>query len=89
MVDDLRNQHAPAVVCLVSDAGKGKVAIAIGVTPELRESLPAGELMGVVAPVLGGKGGGRPDFAQGGGSDPSKIDLALARFHETVAARRG
>ncbi len=87
MVDDLRNQHAPAVVCLISDAGESKVAIAIGVTSELRDSLPAGELMKEVAPAVGGKGGGRPDFAQGGGSDPSGIGAALARFRARVAAR--
>ncbi|MCP5070101.1 MAG: alanine--tRNA ligase [bacterium] len=87
MVDDLRNQKSPAVVCLVSDAGEGKVAVAIGVTPDLRESLPAGELMKDVAKVVGGKGGGRPDFAQGGGSDVSRIDDALAAFGTAVAKR--
>ncbi|MBW2240466.1 MAG: alanine--tRNA ligase [Deltaproteobacteria bacterium] len=87
MVDDLRNQKSPAVVCLVSDAGEGKVAVAIGVTPELRDRLPAGELMKDVAKVVGGKGGGRPDFAQGGGTDVSRIDDALAAFGTAVASR--
>ncbi len=89
MVDDLRNQKSPAVVCLISDAGEGKVAVAIGVTPDLRERLPAGALMKDVAPIVGGKGGGRPDFAQGGGSDASRIDDALAAFEAAVASRLG
>ncbi len=89
LVDDLRTQKAPAVVCLVSDAGEGKVAVAIGVTPELRDRMPAGELMKRVAPVVGGKGGGRPDFAQGGGTDASAIDDALATFREAVASMAG
>ena len=87
MVDDLRNQKSPAVVCLISDAGKGKVAVAIGVTPEVRDRLPAGELMKDVAKIVGGKGGGRPDFAQGGGTDVTRIDDALAAFGTAVASR--
>jgi alanyl-tRNA synthetase len=83
VIDELRNQHDPSVVCLASGAGR-KVSLAIGVTPSLKTRMPAGDLMAEVSIVVGGKGGGRPDFAQGGGSDPEKIEQALDRFVSLV-----
>jgi alanyl-tRNA synthetase len=81
MVDDFRNRLGPSVVCLISQAGP-KVLLAVGVTPDLTDRFKAGEMIRELAGLVGGGGGGRPDFAQAGGSDPSGIDAALARFRE-------
>jgi alanyl-tRNA synthetase len=70
-------------VCIAA-ANAGKALLAIGVTKDLTDQFKAGELIRVVAGVVGGGGGGRPDFAQAGGKDPSKIDAALAKFNELV-----
>jgi alanyl-tRNA synthetase len=83
MVDDLRNRLGSGVVCIAA-ANAGKALLAIGVTKDLTDQFKAGELIRVVAGVVGGGGGGRPDFAQAGGKDPSKIDAALAKFNELV-----
>ncbi len=83
MVDDFRNRLGTGVVCLAAESG-GKALLAIGVTKDLTSKLKAGELIREVAGVVGGGGGGRPDFAQAGGKDPSRIDLALEKFNELV-----
>ncbi len=83
MVDDLRNRMGSGVVCLACASGD-KALLAIGVTKDLTDRLKAGDLIREVAGVVGGGGGGRPDFAQAGGKDPSKIDAALAKFNELV-----
>jgi alanyl-tRNA synthetase len=85
MIDDLRNKLGSGVVCLISEHG-GKVLVAIGVTKDLTESHPAGDLIRDVAGLVGGGGGGRPDFAQAGGKDASKIDAAIEKFYERVGA---
>ena len=81
MVDDFRNRLGPSVVCLISQAGP-KVLLAVGVTPDLTDRFQAGAIIRELAGLVGGGGGGRPDFAQAGGSDPSGIDAALVRFRE-------
>ena len=78
MVDDLRGKLGSGVVLLAAESD-GRVALALGVTKDLVGRFKAGELIAEVAAVVGGKGGGRPDFAQAGGRDPAKIDEALAR----------
>jgi alanyl-tRNA synthetase len=83
LVDDLRNRLGSGIV-LVAAPAEGRVPIALGITKDLVGRFAAGELIREVAQVLGGKGGGRPDFAQAGGSDPSKLDAAFARLHELV-----
>jgi alanyl-tRNA synthetase len=83
MVDDLRNRLGSGVVCIAAASGD-KALLAIGVTKDLTEQFKAGELIRVVAGVVGGGGGGRPDFAQAGGKDPSKIEAALAKFNELM-----
>ena len=83
MVDDLRNRLGTGVVCLAAAAGD-KALLAIGVTKDLTDRLKAGDLIREVAGVVGGGGGGRPDFAQAGGKDPARIDEAIARFNELV-----
>ena len=86
LVDDLRGQVKSGVV-LVASKGDGRVSLALGVTPDLRDRIKAGDLVREIATIVGGKGGGRPDFAQAGGTAPEK----LPRGHRAAlrAARRG
>ena len=81
--DDLRNRLGSSVVLLVAESG-GKVLLAVGVTKDLVGRFKAGDLIREVAGVVGGGGGGRPDFAQAGGKDPEKIEEAMSRFYELV-----
>ncbi|MDP6977891.1 MAG: alanine--tRNA ligase [Myxococcota bacterium] len=85
LIDDLRNKLGSGVVCLLTES-KGKVLVAIGATKDQIENHKAGDLIREVAGVVGGGGGGRPDFAQAGGKDASKIDDAIAKFYELVGA---
>jgi alanyl-tRNA synthetase len=79
-----RLQHAAIVLGAVAD---GKVTLIAGVTPDLTAKVKAGELVNHVARQVGGKGGGRPDMAQAGGSDPSGLPAALASVKEWVGER--
>ncbi len=85
MVDDLRDKLRSGVVLLASESD-GKVSLALGVTPDLKDKLRAGDLVREVAAVVGGKGGGRPDFAQAGGNDPRRIDEAFDKLFSLVEA---
>jgi len=71
-------------VVLASAAEDGKVAIVASVTPDLKGRLHAGNIVKVLAPIVGGGGGGRPDFAEAGGKDPSKIDAMLAEARTVI-----
>ncbi len=84
-VDSLKSRLGSAVVVLASVTEDGKVALVAGVTADLVNRVKAGELAGTVAGLMGGRGGGRPDFAQGGGSDVSKLDSALESVPGLVA----
>jgi alanyl-tRNA synthetase len=84
LVDDLRGQIKTGLV-LVASQQEGRVALALGVTSDLRERFKAGDLVREVAAVVGGKGGGRPDFAQAGGSQPEKLDEAVEKLYALVA----
>ena len=77
MVDQLKNKLGRAVI-LLGGVQEGKVVLVAGVTQDLTASLKAGDLMRQAAAVVGGKGGGRPDMAQGGGVEIDKLDEALA-----------
>ena len=77
MVDDLKNQLGSGVVVLATTA-EGKVSLVAGVTKDLTDKVKAGELIGMVAQQVGGKGGGRPDMAMAGGSDAAALPQALA-----------
>jgi len=77
VVDTLRERMGPGVICLGS-AMDGKVALVASVSKDLTKRIQAGKLVQEVAPLVGGKGGGRPDLAQGGGTDASRLDEALA-----------
>jgi alanyl-tRNA synthetase len=79
MVDDLRNKLGSGVVLLAAEKDGG-VTLALGVTKDLIPRFKAGDLIREVSGVVGGKGGGRPDFAQAGGRDASQLDAAFARL---------
>jgi alanyl-tRNA synthetase len=85
MVDELRARLGSGIVLLAAEEG-GRVALALGVTPDLVSRHRAGDLIREVALVVGGKGGGRPDFAQAGGSEPARLDAAFARLEELLTA---
>ncbi|MGH8285438.1 MAG: alanine--tRNA ligase [Steroidobacteraceae bacterium] len=86
-VDQLKSKLKSAVVVLASVESANKVLLVAGVTNDQTSRIKAGELVGAVAAQIGGKGGGRPDFAQAGGSDPTKLPAALAGVPELVRAR--
>jgi alanyl-tRNA synthetase len=69
---------------LASSTPDGKVAIVVSVTPDLKGRVHAGQVVKEIAPIVGGGGGGRPDFAEAGGKDPSKIDQLLAASRTVV-----
>ncbi len=83
-LDRLKDKLAPAAIVLAA-VTDNKVSLIAGVTKELAGRLHAGELVNQVAGRVGGKGGGRPDMAQAGGTDPSGLDAALADVPDWVA----
>lgn len=83
MVDDVRAKLGSAVVLLAAVDG-GRVSLALGVTPDLVSRFKAGDLVRAAAGIVGGKGGGRPDFAQAGGDDPTKLDEAFTWLEARV-----
>jgi alanyl-tRNA synthetase len=77
LVDNLKQKLGEGVVVLASAQPEGKVAIIAGVTPGLTKRIQAGKLVGAVAKLVGGSGGGKPEIAEAGGKDQSQIDAAL------------
>jgi alanyl-tRNA synthetase len=86
-VDQLKARLKSAVVVLASVQDAAKVLLVAGVTPDQTSRIQAGELAGAVAALVGGRGGGRADFAQAGGSKPEALDAALESVQEFVRAR--
>jgi alanyl-tRNA synthetase len=86
-VDQLKDRLKSAVVVLASVENAVKVVLVAGVTADLTSRIKAGELVGAVAALVGGRGGGRADFAQAGGSKPEALDAALDSVQEFVHAR--
>jgi alanyl-tRNA synthetase len=82
--DSLRDRLSSGVVILASESD-GKVSLVVSVSKDLTSRVQAGRLVKELAPVVGGAGGGRPDFAEAGGKDPSKIDELLAKAPEVLA----
>ena len=76
MVDDLKNRMGSGII-LLATASDDKVSLIAGVTKDLIGRVKSGELVNVAAQEVGGKGGGRPDMAQAGGSQPENIEAAL------------
>ncbi len=85
-MDNLKGKLKSAAIVLASSEG-GKVTLIAGVTADLTGKVKAGELVNFVAQQVGGKGGGRPDMAQAGGTDPSKLPQALASVQDWVAQK--
>ncbi|HSD59438.1 MAG TPA: alanine--tRNA ligase [Burkholderiales bacterium] len=85
-LDKLKDRLKSAAIVLASAEG-GKVTLIAGVTADLTARVKAGDLVGHVAAKVGGKGGGRPDMAQGGGTDPSRLPEALESVTAWVAER--
>ncbi|WP_109489199.1 alanine--tRNA ligase [Occallatibacter savannae] len=77
LVDNLKAKLGEGVVVLGSAQPEGKVAIIAGITSELAKRVPAGKLVGAVAKLVGGSGGGKSEIAEAGGKDQSQIDAAL------------
>ncbi len=86
MVDDLKNQLGSTIIVLATVA-EGKVSLIAGVSKDVTDRVKAGELIGMVAQQVGGKGGGRPDMAQAGGSDAAALPAALASVKGWVSAK--
>jgi alanyl-tRNA synthetase len=86
LMDQLKNKLGSAVVVL-GTANEGKVSLIAGVTADLTAKVKAGELVNMVAQQVGGKGGGRPDMAQAGGTDPANLDKALKSVPDWVRTK--
>ncbi|MGX3020584.1 alanine--tRNA ligase [Ursidibacter sp. B-7004-1] len=86
MVDDLKNQLGSAVVAFATHS-EGKVNLIVGVTSNLTSKINAGELVGLMAKEVGGKGGGRADMAMAGGSQPEHINNALTLATDWIQAK--
>jgi alanyl-tRNA synthetase len=88
LADSLKSKIQSGVVVLAS-ANDDKVQVVVAVTPDLTGRLKAGQVVKEIAPVVGGGGGGRPDFAEAGGKQPDKIDEMLALAEKVVARLLG
>jgi alanyl-tRNA synthetase len=83
VIDTLRERVKSGVISLGSSMD-GKVTLVSSVSQDLTKRIQAGKIMQEIAPLVGGKGGGRPDLAQGGGTDASRLDEALARVTSII-----
>jgi alanyl-tRNA synthetase len=88
-VDQLKDKLKSAIIVLASVDAANKVTLVAGVTADQISKIKAGELVGNVAGQVGGKGGGRPDFAQAGGNNPAALGAALASVEGFVRAKLG
>jgi alanyl-tRNA synthetase len=86
-VDQLKSKLRSAAIVLASVQQADKVVLIAGVTEDQIGKVKAGDLVNVVAQMIGGRGGGRPDMAQAGGNDPTKLDEALAAVAPWVQAK--
>jgi alanyl-tRNA synthetase len=84
LADSLKVKIKSGVVVLAS-ASEGKVQIVVVVTPDLTNRIKAGQIVKEIAPIVGGGGGGRPDFAEAGGKLPEKIDEMLAAAEAAIS----
>jgi alanyl-tRNA synthetase len=88
-VDQLKQKLKTAVIVLASVEGADKVVLVAGVTADVTSRIKAGELVGTIAAQVGGRGGGRPDFAQAGGSNPAALAAALEAVPGLVRTKLG
>ncbi|MDO8679473.1 MAG: alanine--tRNA ligase [Acidobacteriota bacterium] len=84
LADTLKSRLKSGVIVLAAAMPDGKVSLIASVTPDLSKKAPAGQLVKQLAPIVGGGGGGRPDFAEAGGKDPAKIKDLLAEARVLV-----
>jgi len=84
LADTLKSRLKSGIVILAAPMPEGKVSLVVTVTPDLAKRAPAGQLVKTLAPIVGGGGGGRPDFAQAGGKDATKITELLATAQKEV-----
>jgi alanyl-tRNA synthetase len=84
LADSLKGQIKSGIVVIAS-ASDGKVQIVVAVTPDLTQRVKAGQIVKEIAPIVGGGGGGRPDFAEAGGKQPDKIDEMLEASQTIIA----
>ena len=84
LADTLKSRLKSGIIVLVAPTADGKVSLIASVTPDLTAKAPAGQLVKQLAPIVGGGGGGRPDFAQAGGKDPAKIPELLKAARDLV-----
>jgi alanyl-tRNA synthetase len=89
LVDNLRNKLGSGVVVLGSAQEEGKVALIVGVTKDLIGKVQAGKIIGQIAKLVGGSGGGRPDMAEAGGKDAAQLDAALESVPKVVQLLAG
>lgn len=87
MVDQLKDRLKSAVVLLATASADSKISLVAGITPDLHAKIKAGELVGFVAGQIGGKGGGRPEMAMGGGTDLAALPASLASVKAWVEAK--
>jgi alanyl-tRNA synthetase len=83
LADSLRNKWKSAIVVLATSQDSS-VSIISAVTKDLTSKVHAGKLVGAVAAAVGGRGGGRPDMAEAGGNDPSRLSAALENVYAAV-----
>ncbi len=88
LVDELRGKLGSGVVVLGA-AAEGRVSLIVGVSKDLTGRVQAGKIVGMIAAKVGGKGGGRPDLAEAGGSDVAGLDKALAEAKDVVGELLG
>ncbi len=84
IADQLRSELEMGVVVLAGPTADGKVAMVASVTRNVSDRLKAGQIVKALAPMVGGAGGGRPDFAEAGGKDPAQVDTMLAAAPDVV-----
>jgi len=89
LVDNLKQKLGEGVVVLASAQPEGKVALIAGVTPGLTKRIQAGKLVGAIAKLVGGSGGGKPEIAEAGGKDQAQIDAALQASPKIVGELLG
>jgi alanyl-tRNA synthetase len=86
--DTLLNRINSGVVIL-GRSGDGKASLIVRTSPDLTKRVPAGQVIKELAPMVGGKGGGKPDMAEGGGNQPDKLPEALKASFEIVERMLG
>jgi alanyl-tRNA synthetase len=84
LADTLKSRLKSGVIILAAPMPDGKVSLIASVTPDLSKKAPAGQLVKQLAPIVGGGGGGRPDFAEAGGKDASRITDLLVEARQLV-----